>query len=232
MSEPSLPNDGHIKVGVCIPSLGGWNAKFGISLISMVKKTMLWRPEPEEGFKSLHLSTYSKETSMLVGSRHQLTLAALKDNCTHMLFLDSDMVFPPDTLIRLLKARKEVVAANATTRAFPVTPIAHDLNWKVVQSRKKDGLQKVQQVGCAVMLIDLSIMKKLSPPLFMMEWVPDLGDYCGEDVYFCAKLQEAGVDLWIDHTLSKEIGHEGKLVFGHEMVGMDAPPSIKEGSTI
>jgi hypothetical protein len=227
MSEPSLPNGGRIKVGFAIPSLGGWNAKFGVSLVSMVKKTMLWRPEPEEGFESLQLATYSKEISMLVASRHQLVVAALKDECTHLLFLDSDMTFPSDTLIRLLRAKKEVVAANATSRAFPVRPIAHDLNWKEVQSKKKDGLQKVQHVGCAVMLIDLSIMKKLQPPLFMMEWVPDLGDYCGEDIYFCAKLQEAGIDLWVDHTLSKQIGHEGRLVYGHGLIGVEVPPGVR-----
>jgi hypothetical protein len=198
-----------------------------MSLVSMVKHTMLWRPEEELGISSLQLATYSKEISMLVTSRHQLVVQALKDECTHLLFLDADMVFPPDTLVRLLTPGKEVIAANATTRSFPVKTVAHDLDWKEVSSLKKDGLQKIQHVGCAVMLIDLSIMEKLQPPLFMMEWIPELGDYCGEDIYFCARLQEAGVELWVDHTLSKQIGHEGKLVYGHKMLGKEPPPNYR-----
>jgi hypothetical protein len=37
----------------------------------------------------------------------------------------------------------------------------------------------------------------------------------GEDWYFVKKLSEAGADIWIDHDLSRQIGHVGDFVYGH-----------------
>lgn len=164
---------------------------------------------------------------MLVQSRHNLIAAALKDNCTHILMLDSDMSFPSTTASDLLLRGKDIIGVNATTRNYPVMTIAHDLKGKRIDSRGKAGVQKVQHVGMAVMLMKREIFHKISPPLFMMEWIPDTGNYCGEDVYFCAKAQAAGYDIWIDHDLSQQVGHLGSQLFGPEMQGLDAPVPLK-----
>ena len=165
---------------------------------------------------------------MLVQSRHNLIVAALKDKCTHIMCLDSDMTFPRDTFIRLYQRDKDAIGVNATTRAYPVMHIAHDLKGKRISSAGKSGVQKVQHVGLAVMLMKAEIFGRIEPPLFMMEWIPEMGSYCGEDVYFCAKLQHAGVDVYIDHDLSNEVGHLGAQHFGPNMIGLDAPSPLKK----
>ena len=40
--------------------------------------------------------------------------------------------------------------------------------------------------------------------------------YCGEDVYFCQKLVDAGARLYIDHDLSVQVQHIGSYSYGHE----------------
>ena len=72
----------------------------------------------------------------------------------------------------------------------------------------------MQHVGLAVTLIEASAFMKLRPPLFLMDWIPDLNCYCGEDVYFCQKLSEAGVKLYVDHDVSQRIRHIGTQAFG------------------
>jgi hypothetical protein len=62
------------------------------------------------------------------------------------------------------------------------------------------------------------VLKALKPPLFMMEWVPDTGGYCGEDIYFCQVAQEAGFDVWIDHDLSQNILHVGRMAYGQDVM--------------
>jgi hypothetical protein len=230
MSERFVPNGGRIKVGIAIPSAGTWQVKFGQSLVSLVQKTMQWRPEPEEGFKSLTLVTYTKSSSMLVQSRHDLVVQALRDECTHLLFLDDDMVFPADLLIKLLQAKKEVIAVNCTTRTHPVVHIAHDLKGQVIDSRKKNGLQRVQHVGAAVMLLETDVLRRMDPPLFMMEWIPEMNAYCGEDVYFCMKLEALRIPIYIDHDLSHKVGHVGELAYGPSHIGVEFPDSyhVKE----
>lgn len=224
MTKGHMRNIGeHIELGICVPSLGGWKTLFGRSMVTLVQQIMGWRPDPSLGIKKFRFRLYTQETSMLVQSRHSLIVAALKGKCTHILFLDSDMTFPQDTFTRLLLRDKEVIAANATTRSYPTMHIAHDLKGRRIDSRKKFGVQKVQHVGMAVMLINTKIFSKISPPLFMMEWIPDIQAYCGEDVYFCAKVQQAGYDIWIDHDLSKEVGHLGAQHFGPNMIGLEAP---------
>lgn len=205
----------HLNVAVCVPSGGYWVSGFGHSLAMMVADFMLWRPE---GAKSKYLQILTQDGSMLVQSRHDLVKNAIRHDATHVLFLDSDMVFPKDLLRNMLLRDKDILALNCTTRAWPVRHIAHDHMQDLIDSRGKTGLQKVQQIGLAVMLIRIDVLKKLRPPMFMMEWVPDTGSYCGEDIYFCQLAQEAGFDVWIDHDLSQKVLHVGKMAYGQDLM--------------
>lgn len=224
MTKARMQNIGeHIELGICVPCLGGWKTGFGRSLVALSQHLMTWRPDPSIGIRKFRFRLYTQESSMLVQSRHNLIVAALKDKCTHILSLDSDMTFPKDTFERLLMRDKEFVAVNATTRSYPVMHIAHDLEGRRLDSRKKYGVQKVQHVGMAVALLSTRMFSRISPPLFMMEWIPEMGSYCGEDVYFCAKVQDAGFDVWIDHDLSHEVGHLGAQHFGPNMIGLEKP---------
>lgn len=212
----------HINVVVCVPSTGTWASSFGHALAIMAADFMTWRPA---GCKTKFIQIFTQDSSMLVQSRHDLVKSALTAGATHVLFLDSDMVFPKGTLQRLLEADKDIVGLNCTTRGWPVAHIAHGFDQSLIDSRKRSGLEKVQQVGLAVMLIKTDVLRKLKPPLFMMEWVPDTGAYCGEDIYFCQVAQEAGYDVWIDHDLSKEILHVGHMAFGPDL--MRIGPEVK-----
>jgi hypothetical protein len=212
----------HINVAICVPSTGTWASSFGHSLAIMLADFMTWKPE---GCKSKFVQLFTQDGSMLVHSRHLLVKNALKADSTHVLFLDSDMVFPKDLLQRLLLADRDVVGVNCTTRGWPVTFIAHDHMQDLIDSRGRSGLEKVQQVGLAVMLIRAEVLCRLRPPLFMMEWVPDLNDYCGEDIFFCQVLQEVGIDVWVDHDLSREVLHIGHMAFGPDL--MRIGPEVK-----
>jgi hypothetical protein len=203
----------HIELAICVPSTGVWKAKTARALAAMCLKLGMWRPK---GLKSLRVHVITLELSMLVTARHRMTKEALKTGCTHILFIDSDMVFPDDTAQRLLAWEKPFVAANCTTRSFPVRPIAHDLKGHVISSKGKHGLQKVRQVGLAVALLETEMLKQMQPPLYMMDWIPDLQDYCGEDIYFSQLMAEHGIDTYVDHDLSQEIKHVGEYAFGYD----------------
>jgi len=165
------------------------------------------------------LSIISGEGSMLPQSRETMVKMALRtEGATHVLFVDSDMTFPRDLLNRLLAHKKPVVGCNCTTRVSPIMPVAHDLHGKRISSIGKSGLEAVQQTGMAVMLISTEFVKRMRPPLFLMEWVPEYNAYCGEDVYFSAKVQDLGERVYVDHDLSREVGHIGTRVCTHSMV--------------
>jgi len=42
----------------------------------------------------------------------------------------------------------------------------------------------------------------------------------GEDVWFCKKVREAGIDIWVDNNLSKDISHIGVFPFSYNLPDM------------
>lgn len=201
-----------VKVAICVPSMGTWMSKTATSMANMLAYYVLHRGEDWQ------YVLINVESSMLSKSRELLVKKAMQEQATHILFLDADMIFPMELATRWAELDKDFIAANCTTRTFPVYTTAHDFQNEKIISRGKQGVQRVQQVGLAVCMVKASVIQKLRPPLFLMDWIPSLGAYCGEDIYFTQKLAEKGVDLYIDHTISNKIHHIGYYEYGHEEV--------------
>jgi len=145
---------------------------------------------------------------------------ALETNCNYLLFVDDDMVFPPDTLDHLMAHKKEVVGVDSKSRKLPlhttvVMPIeAYDLDGEIKEPEMPKELFKARFVGTGVMLIDLSIIEKLDKPWFDVETFEFGMIKKGEDAYFCDKVQAVGLDVWCDPTIP--IGHIGDYVYGED----------------
>ena len=88
------------KVLVAVPSQSTWEADFGMSLVALVASSV----NPPANYDELSLGVDNTKGSILPQIRERLVLKALEMEATHILFLDSDMVFPNWTLHRLLEA--------------------------------------------------------------------------------------------------------------------------------
>lgn len=208
-------------VAVGVPNLGLWTNATARSVSLMMCYFAIHRPKD---YSEHQVSLITLESSMISGSRERIVRQALKNKeYTHLMWVDSDMKVPMDTIHRLLAHDKEFVAANCTTRAEPIVPVAHGLDGKRLSSIGKKGLEEVQHVGLAVALTRLEPIKRLRPPLFLMDWITEIQDYCGEDVYFTQKLRELGISLWVDHDLSLEVKHVGWKEYGHQDISTKEP---------
>jgi hypothetical protein len=78
------------------------------------------------------------------------------------------------------------------------------------------GLEEVGSIGTGIMLIKKEVFQNMSEPWFDMPWQVGKRGYMGEDVFFCKKAQELGFKVYIDHDVSKEIGHIGTFEFKHD----------------
>jgi hypothetical protein len=74
------------------------------------------------------------------------------------------------------------------------------------------GLEAVAGMGFGVVLMRTDIVQGLPRPLFRHGLNLQNGDI-GEDLMFCRTLRAAGHTLYIDHDLSKEIGHVGQHTY-------------------
>lgn len=217
-SGPSVPTPWKLRIAVGVPSNGEWKSSFGYCLTQMIgffERSHVQVPEdvrPEVVLISID--------GHLPDVRHRIAAEAAVERCTHLLWLDSDMIFPPDTLHRLLRHNLPIVGANYARRVYPHVPTAHYLDRGadgVVWSDGKTGTEIVKHVGCGVCLMDIRVFDAVEPPYFAFVADAKTGLVTrGEDVYFCEKLAAAGIPTHVDHDLSQEIGHEGEMVFTME----------------
>jgi len=217
-----------VKIAICIPCYGNPEVMFMQCLVNMINHFTTANATDTDG-KPLNIEwdVFIVGSSMLTESRHRLTAEALAWGADYMLCLDADHTFPPDTLLRLWSANKPIIGCNYSRRAVPTAPTAcafeGGLLYSTEEKIKDDLVEQCQHLGFGVLLINMAVFDNLQAhaesqgedsflPLFMFEPSEDKVGMVGEDVYFFRKMRAAGVDAWVDHGLSGEVGHIHKTL--------------------
>lgn len=190
------------------PMMDMCHTTFTASLVHLVAYSLSRIP-------NLSLTFQQYGTSMLPLSRQLLVMQALRAKASHILWIDSDMKFPPDLLERALRYDpKAIVAANCISRRPPYRCTAQAQGGQeLVTLPGSQGLEKVERVGMGVMWTPTAVFQALDPPWFTYEWLPEKWVFRGEDYVFCNRAREKGFELFVDHTLSHQIEHIG--AFGY-----------------
>jgi hypothetical protein len=195
-------------VAVCVPARDMVHTAFAFDLARAVAFHTANSDDRVLLFQSLG--------TLICNQRQELAKEAIAAGAEWILYLDSDMRFPKDTIGRLLAHERPVVAANYATRRAPVEPVAFrhaGLSERVPTAPDSSGLERVFAVGMGVFLVKAEIFAGLPLPWFQIGWAPMLGDFVGEDLHFCRLLGEHGVPVLIDHDLSKQVRHVGGFEF-------------------
>lgn len=192
------------KVLIAVPCGTEVKADFARDLALLVGYTTYVRPNME-------LPLFFVKGTYLPRARAALVDEALTRGCTHILWLDSDMRFPKDTLVHLLGHEKPVVAANYPTRQAPILPTALDMEG--VPVFQGEGLTPVRTCGMGVMLTATEVFQKIGKPYFALGYNKQADDYAGEDTYFCEMARRAGYEVLIDHALSEVVSHHGEFAY-------------------
>jgi hypothetical protein len=146
--------------------------------------------------------------SVIAESRIRLANEALENNATHLLWLDSDMHFPPTVFEKLNSHNKDIVAANYSTRYAPYRNVAFT-DSKNIDARleSKTGLHRVWAVGMGCMLVKAHVYQELPKPWYSHEYNKELDNYGGEDIYFCNQAMHHGIDVYVDADI--KLAHFG-----------------------
>ena len=99
-------------------------------------------------------------------NRNKLIEMALEENATHILWLDTDMRFPADAIDRLLMRKLPIVASNARIRNPPHMFAARRGGRSIETTELSTGVEPVDLVGPAVMLVETRVFKKIPKPWF------------------------------------------------------------------
>jgi hypothetical protein len=210
LDQDGQPTGPAIRVALGIPSGDMVHMGFAFDLAQMVGATIAARQD-------IDIRLVSVQGTLIPKSRQDLVRMSLKGGCTHILFLDSDMRFPRNTLLRLLSHGQPIVAANYVTRRHDCQPITFrndtDPTDRVYTEPSDTGLEPVASTGMGVMLVDLDVFRALEEPWFSLAWVEASQSYQGEDVWFCLKARELGLQILIDHDLTHEVKHIGSYEY-------------------
>lgn len=197
------------KVALCIPCREQVYTSFMQSYGELVKTSTK---------AGLNIVTIPDASTILLNQRNDLAQAAIDCGADWILWLDSDMIFPSTTLLRLLAHKRPLIAGNYMKRSLPLTTVAYPQigdweNWLPLEMQ--GDTEVVEGVGMGVFLMKTSILEELPRPWFNFEYRD--GRYHGEDFYFQQLLRNAGYEIHIDMNLSRQIHHCGLWAYGHSI---------------
>jgi len=159
--------------------------------------------------------------SLIPKQRNTLVKAVLQDESfTHIMWLDSDLRFPPSTLERLLAHKLPIVCATYTERSYPFRPTAFpdfdDPGLRIFTTPENTGLVEIKSAGFGCVLVETDYLRKMSKPWFMVGYNTETDSCIGEDIYFFYKFaKETGAKVMMDYDLTKEILHIGRFEFSY-----------------
>jgi len=205
-----------VRLVIGFPHLGMVDTEFMMALISMYRY-LIFNPVVSENIEIEYAEILRCGGSMLPKQRDEIVSNSLAAGATHLLFIDTDMVFDVEIAHKLLRARKEVIACNASTKTDPPDPTARAFDSEnpagipVYSNDKKPPVEEIWRIGTGIMLIDLEALTKIPQPWFMMTYDVQRKAHCGEDWYFCKLLKSYNIPVHIHHHASMNVGHIGKF---------------------
>jgi hypothetical protein len=160
--------------------------------------------------------------SVITIARRNLTDIFLKSDFDYIWWVDSDMKFPIDAPIRLLKRNKALVGANYRRRRFPNPSFTGMMGssgqFKEFETRDDSPpMELIDVLPHGMVLAHRSVYEAIPQPHYLQEYIPELNLEIGEDIYFCQKAQKAGFEVWCDQELSREVAHIGIFHFNYNL---------------
>lgn len=141
-----------------------------------------------------------------------------------MVWIDSDIVWSPTDLVRLISHDKEIVAGAYLMKDNMNYAIVENLDWKFLETagsfkflNRTDIANKtepfvVSYSGFGFISVKNGVMESMNYPWFYPRWVStdNFHDFCSEDVSWCWTANDLGYQIWVDPSI--KVGHEKRVI--------------------
>lgn len=188
-------------------------------------------------------------SSNLPRARNDLSAAFLASDYDDMLFIDDDMGWDPNDVIRLLASDKDLIGGVGCKKVMrpdtdPAKWCLHRLNGPLVQDEM--GAIEVAAVGTGFLKISRAVFQRMimaHPEWKRLGWPnmpeaarafyyrffafdPDDPEEAGEDIAFCREWRSLGGQVWVDPTI--RLRHVGEYEYtGNLEALLQASPEEK-----
>jgi len=198
---------------------------FKVSLKLAVSLARLAQAAPQHGI-DIQIGSVCG-CSVVSRARNLLSKDFLESKCTDLIFIDSDINFEPEDVLRLMawtsEPKKGIVAGVPRVRGEErvyITALDYDENNELTMNGM--GLVRAKRVATAFMMVRRDVFEtlveahpewtyydkktdRMLPALFDFKLTEE--GYMGEDFLFCDRSREVGFEVWIDPTI--KLGHMG-----------------------
>lgn len=170
--------------------------------------------------------------SLVPRSRNELTAIFLKSDCTHLFFVDSDIVYTRENVKALLDHDEDLIAGF-----YPKRLDGEEIQWcrnEFEEPEKVDtaGKKKMRMMGTGFMLIKRCVFEKIIAemeeeiwftndqtgerqwefwPIGIWKYPDGVRRYLSEDWYFCERWRAMGGNVMGDTMTA--VRHIGDVVF-------------------
>ncbi len=186
-------------VVICIPSGDMVHTDFMLSVIHVMQKGRA------AGFR---ISLVNAKASIVSLSRNLAVDAGRETRAEWLLFLDSDMVFPSDTIARLMAHNQPIVGATYPRKLRPLAFIGNRLDGAPL-SLEDTGLIAASRLPAGCLLIKAEVFERMKKPFFRCGYDEETGEVLGEDFWFSDRVHALGYSLWCDMDVSRQVEHIG-----------------------
>ena len=183
---------------------------------------------------SFRLTTLRNE-SLVTRARNILTAMFLDSDASHLFFLDADIEWEPEAIMRAISADKDIVASAYPKKALP---IQYALNFKFIDPvnkriRFENGLVEVLDASTGFFCIKRQVFERMMLEYPELHYKNDsniddkIAKYCyaffdthideedrrylSEDYRFCRLWQKLGGEIWLDPKT--KLNHIGTYTF-------------------
>jgi hypothetical protein len=198
---------------------------FKVSLKLAVSLARLAQAAPQHGI-DIQIGSVCG-CSVVSRARNLLAKDFLESKCTDLIFIDSDINFEPEDVLRLMawtsEPKKGIVAGVPRVRGEEkvyISLLDYDENNELTMNGM--GLVRAKRVATAFMMVRRDVFEtlveahpewtyydkktdRMLPALFDFKLTEE--GYMGEDFLFCDRTREVGFEVWVDPTI--KLGHMG-----------------------
>lgn len=180
------------------------------------------------------INTLMYERDALVSrARNACAMIALKSGADKVLFIDSDVVWLPEHVLRLLRSDKQIIGGTYPYKKFPIKLVYNALGPVDPFEAGAHDEVEVQHLPAGFLLIDMAVFKSLvkTQPLYrcwdeqtksyradcdffpirIVKGAGAVGTYETEDWGFCSVAREAGFKVYLNTKCV--VGHVGSHQF-------------------
>ncbi len=175
---------------------------------------------------NFQIDTLSNESNVN-RARNSCAAKFLSGDCTHLMFVDADIQFNPQDIVKLINHDKDIVGGIYPQKTLPPKMVVNTLN----NGEQQGDLIEVGTLGTGFMLIKRRVFEKmieegatpyvdaigLSPEEnanqydFFQCTIDSKGRYLTEDWSFCRRWRQLGGKIWADKTIG--LTHVGYFRF-------------------